>query len=50
MGGRESCDNADDASFIVKANEYSINNLVGIMNKFGLASRLESNRTKNVPY
>lgn len=34
----------------MKANESSVNNLVGIMHMFGLASGLEINWTKSVAY
>lgn len=41
---------ADNTPFTMKANNYSLDNLVGIMHKFGLAFGLMINWTKSVAY
>jgi len=38
----------DDMSFMIKTEENSVDNLVGILHKFGIASRLEINWHNNV--
>jgi hypothetical protein len=40
----------DDTSFTVKAEETSVDHIVGILHKFGNASGLEINWHKNVAY
>lgn len=40
----------DDTSFIVRAKEFNVHNLVRILHNFGIASGLEINLHKSVAY
>lgn len=40
----------DDMLFMVRVDESSVNNMVGIMHKFGIAFRLEIKWHKSVAY